>query len=92
MYAPFDLQAGSDGFNTGFAFPEVLTGMVEAARAMDWQRVHDPYARFAAQQPGVAIRKDILRRATRLHVRERALQDAPVPFSDNQVKLIGVSP
>jgi 4-hydroxy-tetrahydrodipicolinate synthase len=67
LYAPFDLDAGSDGFNTGFAFPEVLMAMVNAARAADWQRVHDLYARFAAlivfeQQPGVAIRKEILRR------------------------------
>lgn len=67
LYAPFDLQAGSDGFNTGFAFPEVLTAMAGAARAADWQRVHELYARFAAlivfeQQPGVAIRKEILRR------------------------------
>lgn len=67
LYAPFDLQAGSDGFNTGFAFPEVLTAMADAARAADWQRVHELYARFAAlivfeQQPGVAIRKEILRR------------------------------
>jgi 4-hydroxy-tetrahydrodipicolinate synthase len=41
--------------------------MVGAARAADWQRVHEIYARFAAlivfeQQPGVAIRKEILRR------------------------------
>jgi 4-hydroxy-tetrahydrodipicolinate synthase len=67
LYAPFDLQAGSDGFNTGFAFPEVLTAMVGAARAANWQRVHEIYARFAAlivfeQQPGVAVRKEILRR------------------------------
>jgi 4-hydroxy-tetrahydrodipicolinate synthase len=67
LYAPFDLEAGSDGFNTGFAFPEALMAMVEAARANDWQRVHGVYARFAAlivfeQQPGVAIRKEILRR------------------------------
>jgi 4-hydroxy-tetrahydrodipicolinate synthase len=67
LYAPFDLRAGSDGFNTGFAFPEVLTAMVGAARAANWQRVHELYARFAAlivfeQQPGVAIRKEILRR------------------------------
>ena len=36
LYAPFDLEAGSDGFNTGFAFPEVLMAMVAAARAGDW--------------------------------------------------------
>ena len=67
LYAPFDLEAGSDGFNTGFAFPEVLMAMVGAARTDDWRRVHDLYARFAAlivfeQQPGVAIRKELLRR------------------------------
>lgn len=66
LYAPFDLQAGSDGFNTGFAFPEVLVAMVAAARAGDMARVHALYARFAAlivfeQQPGLAIRKEILR-------------------------------
>ncbi len=67
LYAPFDLEAGSAGFNTGFAFPEVLAELVNAARKDDWQRVHEVYARFAAlivfeQQPGVAIRKELLRR------------------------------
>jgi 4-hydroxy-tetrahydrodipicolinate synthase len=41
--------------------------MVSAARLKNWQRVHDLYARFAAlivfeQQPGVAVRKELLRR------------------------------
>ena len=67
LYAPFDLEAGSDGFNTGFAFPEVLQALVAAARAADWLLVHRIYARFAAllvfeQQPGVAVRKELLRR------------------------------
>jgi 4-hydroxy-tetrahydrodipicolinate synthase len=67
LYAPFDLAAGSDGFNTGFAFPEVLIAMHRAAQAGDWRTVHELYARFAAlivfeQQPGVAIRKELLRR------------------------------
>ena len=66
LYAPFDLAAGSDGFNTGFAFPETLMAMVKAARANDVDRVHALYARFASliifeQQPGLAIRKEILR-------------------------------
>ena len=66
LYAPFDLDAGSDGFNTGFAFPEVLMAMVKAAQAKDVDRVHALYARFASlivfeQQPGLAIRKEILR-------------------------------
>jgi 4-hydroxy-tetrahydrodipicolinate synthase len=67
LYAPFDLQAGSNGFNTGFAFPEVLQAMVEAAANNDWPLVYRIYRRFAAlivfeQQPGVAIRKELLRR------------------------------
>ena len=66
LYAPFDLEAGSDGFNTGFAFPEVLRALVAAAKAGDFDRVHALYARFASlivleQQPGLAIRKEILR-------------------------------
>jgi 4-hydroxy-tetrahydrodipicolinate synthase len=67
LYAPFDLEAGADGLNTGFAFPEALIAMMAAARAQQWQRVHDLYSRFAAlivfeQQPGLAVRKEILRR------------------------------
>lgn len=67
LYGPFDLQAGSNGFNTGFAFPEVLQAMVEAASNSDWPLVYRIYRRFAAlivfeQQPGVAVRKELLRR------------------------------
>jgi 4-hydroxy-tetrahydrodipicolinate synthase len=67
LYAPFDLEAGSDGFNTGFAFPEVLQALVAAARERNWQRVQTIYSQFAPlivfeQQPGVAIRKELLRR------------------------------
>jgi 4-hydroxy-tetrahydrodipicolinate synthase len=67
LYGLFDLEAGSDGFNTGFAFPEVLSAMVQAARAGDWDRARTLYARFLPlivfeQQPGVAVRKEILRR------------------------------
>jgi 4-hydroxy-tetrahydrodipicolinate synthase len=66
LYGLFDLEAGSDGFNTGFAFPEVLMAMVAAARGGDWQRAEEIYARFLPlivfeQQPGVAVRKEILR-------------------------------
>ncbi len=66
LYGQFDLEAGSDGFNTGFAFPEVLVAMVTAAKAGDWIRVKALYTRFLPlivfeQQPGVAVRKEILR-------------------------------
>jgi len=67
LYGLFDLQAGSDGFNTGFAFPEVLSAMVHAAREGDWDRARSLYLRFLPlivfeQQPGVAVRKEVLRR------------------------------
>ena len=67
LYAPFDLEAGCDGLNTGFAFPEALQAIVAAARERDWPRVHLIYSRFAAlivfeQQPGIGIRKELLRR------------------------------
>jgi len=67
LYGLFDLEAGSDGFNTGFAFPEVLSAIVHAARNGDWDRARALYTRFLPlivfeQQPGVAVRKEILRR------------------------------
>lgn len=66
LYGLFDLQAGSAGFNTGFAFPEVLMAMVKAARVRNWPKVQEIYTRFLPlivfeQQPGVAVRKEILR-------------------------------
>jgi 4-hydroxy-tetrahydrodipicolinate synthase len=67
LYAPFDLEAGSDGVNTGFAFPEVMQALVAAARGADWPLVHQIYSRFAPlivyeQQPGLGIRKELFRR------------------------------
>jgi len=66
LYGQFDLEAGSSGFNTGFAFPEVLMAMVAAARSGDWNRARQVYTRFLPlivfeQQPGVAVRKEILK-------------------------------
>lgn len=67
LYGEFDLQAGSAGFNTGFAFPEVLSAIVKAVKSGDTGRANGLYARFLPlivfeQQPGVAVRKEILRR------------------------------
>lgn len=66
LYGFFDLERGSDGFNTGFAFPEVLQALVARVRAGDTEGAHRIYARYLPlmvfeQQPGVAIRKEILR-------------------------------
>lgn len=66
LYGYFDLMAGADGFNTGFAFPEVLLAMNRAARAGDAAECFRLYARYLPllvfeQQPGVAVRKELLR-------------------------------
>jgi 4-hydroxy-tetrahydrodipicolinate synthase len=66
LYAQFDLEAGSSGFNTGFAFPDILMAMLKAAKAGDLARMRAIYTRVLPlivfeQQPGVAIRKEILR-------------------------------
>jgi 4-hydroxy-tetrahydrodipicolinate synthase len=66
LYGAFDLARGSSGFNTGFAFPEILQAMVRAGMRNDWAKVDELYRRYLPlitfeQQPGVAIRKEILR-------------------------------
>jgi 4-hydroxy-tetrahydrodipicolinate synthase len=67
LYGLFDLDRGSDGFNTGFAFPEVLIAILRAHRAGRPEVARALYTRFLPllvfeQQPGVAIRKEIMRR------------------------------
>lgn len=67
LYGFFDLERGSDGFNTGFAFPEVLLALVEKTRAGDPDAAYAIYRRYLPlmvfeQQPGLAVRKEILRR------------------------------
>lgn len=66
LYGFFDLERGSDGFNTGFAFPEVLLAITERAKAGDLDGAYSIYRRYLAlmvfeQQPGLAVRKEILR-------------------------------
>jgi 4-hydroxy-tetrahydrodipicolinate synthase len=83
LYGLFDLEAGSDGFNTGFAIPEVLMAMVAAARSADWQRARDIYTRFLPlivfeQQPGVAVRKEILRMRGAISTSRVRLPGAPL--------------
>lgn len=67
LYGLFDLERGSDGFNTGFAFPEVLLALLRAFRSGEHERARAIFTRYLPlivfeQQPGVAIRKEILRR------------------------------
>jgi 4-hydroxy-tetrahydrodipicolinate synthase len=66
LYGMFDLECGSDGYMTGFAFPEVLIAMVKAVRAGRMEEAWELYRRFLPlivfeQQPGIAIRKEIYR-------------------------------
>ena len=63
LYGGFELQAGADGFMTGFAFPEILKAMV-AADVDDAWRIYAKYLPLIVfeNQPGVAIRKEIFRR------------------------------
>jgi 4-hydroxy-tetrahydrodipicolinate synthase len=66
LYGMFDLERGSDGYMTGFAFPEVLIAMVKAVRAGRMEDAWELYRRFLPlivfeQQPGIAIRKEIYR-------------------------------
>jgi len=66
LYGIFDLRSGSDGFMTGFAFPEVLQALVRLARAERWAEAATLYQRYLPlivfeQQPGVAVRKEVLR-------------------------------
>jgi len=63
LYGFFDRERGSDGYNTGFAFPEILIAMVKADIDGAWEiyRRYLPLIVYE-QQPGLAIRKEILRR------------------------------
>ena len=66
LYAYFDLELGGAGFMTGFAFPEVLIAMTQAAHAAQMDAVWALYQRFLPvivyeQQPGIAVRKEIFR-------------------------------
>ena len=66
LYGGFDVEQGTDGFMTGFAFPEVLMAIDRAARAGNVERAHAIYAQFLPllvfeQQPGVGIRKEVYR-------------------------------
>lgn len=66
LYGLFDLAAGSNGFMTGFAFPEVLIAMVRAAREGRMDKAGEIYRRALPlivfeQQPGIAVRKEIFR-------------------------------
>jgi len=69
LFLPQEMQRGADGAMTGFAYPEMLVGVVARHQAGDVDGAEDlfdaylPLVRYE-QQPGIglAIRKEILRR------------------------------
>jgi len=86
LYAGFDLEQGTDGFMTGFAFPEILVALRGAARRGDLARAHELYRRYLPllvfeQQPGVGVRKELYRLRGLIesgHVRKPAPPVSPV--------------
>jgi 4-hydroxy-tetrahydrodipicolinate synthase len=67
LFLPEELARGADGSMTGFAFPEMMVGVVKAHRAGHSERARDifdaylPLARYEQQQGvGLAVRKYIL--------------------------------
>ena len=67
LFLPEEMRRGADGAMTGFAYPEMMAGVVAAHEAGDAQRAADifdaylPLARYE-QQPGIglAVRKHVL--------------------------------
>jgi 4-hydroxy-tetrahydrodipicolinate synthase len=67
VFLPEEMRRGADGAMTGFAFPEMMAGVVAACKVGDDQRASDifdaylPLARYEQQPgPGLAVRKYIL--------------------------------
>jgi 4-hydroxy-tetrahydrodipicolinate synthase len=94
LYSYFDLEAGSDGFNTGFSFPEILVAMTRANLVGDIAEVLRIYTKFLPllvfeKQPGLAIRKEILNaRGLLASNRVRHPGGAIDPFTRDQVHRI----
>ncbi|MGF1660357.1 MAG: dihydrodipicolinate synthase family protein [Rubrimonas sp.] len=69
LYLPQELQRGADGAMTGFAYPEMLSGVVHRHLKGDADGAEDLFDAWLPlirheQQPGIglAIRKEVLRR------------------------------
>ncbi len=67
LFLPEELRRGADGAMTGFAFPEMMSGVYAAHKAGDEGRASDlfdaylPLARYELQPgPGLAVRKYVL--------------------------------
>ncbi len=86
LFLPEELARGADGAMTGFAFPEMMVGVVRAHRAGNMDRAQDifdaylPLARYEQQQGiGLAVRKYVL--AKRGAISSSAMRKPRVPLS-----------
>lgn len=69
LFLPFEMERGADGAMTGYAYPEMLVGVVNLIRQGKRQEAHDlfdrhlPLVRYETQ-PGVglAVRKYVLKK------------------------------
>jgi 4-hydroxy-tetrahydrodipicolinate synthase len=69
MFLPHEMERGADGAMTGYAYPEMLTGVVELSRAGKRSEAHDlfdrhlPLMRYETQPGlGLAVRKYVLKK------------------------------
>jgi len=69
LFLPEELRRGADGAMTGFAFPEMMSGVYAAHKTGDEERASDlfdaylPLARYELQPgPGLAVRKYLLQK------------------------------
>lgn len=90
LYGAFDLMEGTDGFMTGFAFPEALKALVDCQDSTDELfhlfRHWLPLMVFE-QQPGLAVRKEIYR--MRGLVRSGHVRHPGANVSDGAARTLG---
>ena len=66
LYGWFDLMSQSDGFNTGFAFPEILLAMHQSVKNNQFEEAFSIYQKYLPlivfeQLPGTGYRKEIFK-------------------------------
>ena len=91
LFLPEEMGRGADGAMTGFCYPEMMVGVVQAYTAGDIDRAHDifdaylPLARYEQQQGiGLAARKYVL--AKRGVIKSAALRKPGAKLSPLDVK------
>jgi 4-hydroxy-tetrahydrodipicolinate synthase len=90
LFLAEEMSRGADGAMTGFAYPEMMVGVVKAHQAGETERAQDifdaylPLARYEQQQGiGLAVRKYIL--AKRGAIASAALRKPRVALSTNDI-------